>query len=98
MGGRSPSLSHYSNTPSLHHSVRCSFLDYDLVRAAHFCQPHADPFSLSGGNILADEIRFDGQLAVPAVDEHGQLNAPGPAEIIQIGRASCREGAETGGV
>src|ERR1017187_1757765 len=80
---RGPSLSQCSNTPIPQHSGWCSFLDYDFVRAAHFCQPHADPFGLSGGNVLADEIRFDGQLAVSAVDEHGQLNAPGPAEIIQ---------------
>ena len=72
------SVSHYSITPYsvVHFSRR-------LRRAAHFRQPHADAFGVGGGDILADEIRFDGQLAVAAVNEHRQLNAPGPAEIIQ---------------
>jgi hypothetical protein len=38
---------------------------------------------MGGWNILADEIRFDGQLAMSAVNEHRQLDAPGPAEVIQ---------------
>ena len=36
-----------------------------------------------GGDILADEIRLDRQFAMAAVDQHGQLDAPGPAEIIE---------------
>ena len=41
-------------------------------------------FSLwRGRHILADEIGLDGQFAVAAVDEHGQLNPARPAKIIQ---------------
>src|ERR1035441_10165011 len=77
------SAAHPSTNPSLQHSNWCSFLDYDFIRAAHFRQPHADAFGVGGGDILADEICFDGQLAVPAVDEHSQLNAAGPTKVIQ---------------
>ena len=40
-------------------------------------------FVESGGQILADEIGFDGQFAMAAIDQDGQLDAPGPAEIVE---------------
>ena len=33
-----------------------------------------NPFRHGGRNILADEIRFDRQLAMAAIDQHRQLN------------------------
>lgn len=33
-----------------------------------------------GGDVLADIVGADGQLAVAAIDEHGQLDRPGTAE------------------
>src|ERR1035437_1792167 len=71
-------LLQYSITPFVG-----SFLDYDFIRAAHFRQPHADALGVGGGDVLADEIRFDRQIAVTAVNQHGQLNAAGSAEVIQ---------------
>jgi hypothetical protein len=61
-----------------------SFLfEDDFVGAAGFGEADADAFGVSGGNVLADEIGFDGQLAVSAVNEDGKLDAPRAAEVIE---------------
>src|SRR5208283_4808073 len=58
-----------------------SFSQDDLVRLAGKVQPHAHFFRDGGRHVLADKIRAHRQLAVAPVDEHGQLDALGPAEI-----------------
>ena len=47
------------------------------------------------GHIFANEIRFDRQFAMAAIDQHGQLNPRGPAKIVQrIHRGARRASAE----
>jgi len=59
------------------------FLQQYGVLSAGFRQADDNVFIWSGGEVLAHEICFDRQLAVAAVDEHGQLNALGPAKVIE---------------
>jgi hypothetical protein len=42
-----------------------------------------DIFFWGGGDIFSNEIGFDGEFAMSAVDEDGELDTPGPAEIVQ---------------
>src|ERR1041385_5096197 len=49
------------------------FFQIDGVFATVFLQLDVDSFGERGRDIFADEIRFDGQLAMPAIDQHGQL-------------------------
>src|SRR5215469_410252 len=51
------------------------------VAAVRLLQEHLDAFGLGGGHVLADVVRPDRQLAVTAVDQHGQLDRAGPAEL-----------------
>jgi len=72
-----------SRTPALHRSVPFSFsFQHDLVHSAGFGETNMDALILGGRQVLAHEIRFDGQLAMPAIDQNRELNALGPAKII----------------
>src|SRR5262249_27221146 len=62
---------------------RSYFFQVHRVFTVEFLQPYVDEFTESGRHILTNEIGFDGQLAVAAVDEHGKLNALGSAKIVQ---------------
>ena len=42
-----------------------------------------DALGQRGREVLADEVGADRQLAVPAVDEHGELDRPGPADVVE---------------
>ena len=44
---------------------------------------HIDPFRERGRHILADKVWLDRQFAMTAVDQNGQLDPPGAAEIVQ---------------
>ena len=47
------------------------------------------------GHVLADEVGADRQLAVPAVDQHGQLHGARPAEVAQrVERGAHRPAGE----
>ncbi len=51
-------------------------LDGDLVGAVQLGDAHVHALIATGRDVLADEIGADRQLAVAAVDEHGQADAP----------------------
>ena len=65
----------------------CSF-ENDLIFAAVFTRVELDAFRSGGRHVLADEIRFDRQFAMAAIDQDGQLNWLGAAEIIQASIAA----------
>ena len=48
------------------------------------CSQHLDGLVARGDERAADVVGPDGQLAVAAVDEHGQLDARGSAEVDQL--------------
>ena len=55
----------------------------DFIREPHLGKPHVDSLGVGGRHVLADEIGLDGEFAMSTVDQHGQLNAPRAAEIVQ---------------
>jgi hypothetical protein len=67
--------------------LRLAFQVNEIV-AALFLQLHVDAFVSGGGNILADEVRFDGQLTMTAIDEDGELNAPRSPKSVNASRAA----------
>src|SRR5262245_66310476 len=74
------------------------FFDDDAVLAIVLAQAHGHALAARGGQILADVVRADRQLAVAAIDEARQLDRGRPAEVDdrverradEIGRASGR--------
>ena len=46
-------------------------------------EPDPHVFDRAGRQVLADEVGAQRQLAVTAVDEHCELDGPGPAELEQ---------------
>src|SRR5438093_8889275 len=82
---------HYSNIPSFH----CSSFHHHFIRPTHFSEAHVDTFGVGGGDIFADEIGFDRQLAMAAVDEHCELNPLRAAKVIErVHRRANRAPAE----
>src|SRR5438309_4594657 len=57
--------------------------DHRLVDAVLLQDLHFDPLGVGGGDVLAHVVRPDGQLAMPAVHQHRQLNGAGAAELDQ---------------
>src|SRR6185312_6487962 len=55
--------------------------DLHEVVAVGLGQAHPDVVARVGGQVLADRVGPDGQLAVAPVDQHGELDGPGPAEV-----------------
>ena len=55
----------------------------DLVHAVGLGEVHLDLLAARGRHVLAHEVGADRQLAVPAVDQDGELHAAGPAEVAQ---------------
>ena len=55
----------------------------DLVDAVQLLDPHVDPLLARGRQVLADVVGADRQLAVAAVDEHGELHPLGAAVVEQ---------------
>ena len=74
-------------------SSRCRFIGRhlrheDLVDAVDLGQMDLHLLAARGRHVLADEVRPDGQLAVPAVDQDRQLHAARAAQVAQ--RVQCR--------
>ena len=57
--------------------------EQDGVDLVHLDELHLDPLAAGGRQVLADVVGPDRQLAVAAVDEHGELDARGPAVVEQ---------------
>src|SRR5579864_397496 len=55
--------------------------DHRLVDAVLLVDQHLDALVLGGRHVLADVVGADRQLAMTAVDEHGELNRPRPSEV-----------------
>src|SRR5262245_56444748 len=53
--------------------------EQDAIDLVHLDELDLDALLARGGQVLADVVRADRQLAVAAVGEHGQLDALGPA-------------------
>src|ERR1041384_2800533 len=54
-----------------------------FVFPVRFLETHVDFFAERGRNIFAHEIGLDRQIAMSAIDQHGELHAAGAAEIVQ---------------
>src|SRR5262249_36184790 len=57
--------------------------EQDLVDLVDFHELHLDALGARGREVLADVVGADRQLAVAAVDEHGELDAIGAAVVEQ---------------
>src|ERR1700681_4869461 len=57
--------------------------DHRLVDAIVLHHEDLDPLRVRGGDVLADVVRTDGQLAMSAVDEDRQLDGLRPAKVHQ---------------
>ena len=57
--------------------------DGDGVDPVDGFEADPDPLGERGREVLADEVGADRQLAVAAVDQHGELHGPGPAHLGQ---------------
>src|SRR4029077_3635015 len=70
--------------------------EQDGVELVHLDELHLDPLSAGGGQVLADVVRPDRQLAVAPVDEHGELDARRSAVVEESldGRADRAAGVE----
>src|SRR6476469_6210454 len=70
--------------------------EQDAIDFVHLDELDLDALVAGGWQVLADVIRADGELAVAAVGEHGQLHALGPAvaEERVDGRADRAAGVE----
>ena len=55
--------------------------EQDGVDLVHLDELHLDALAARGGQVLADVVGPDRQLAVAAVDEDGELDARGPAVV-----------------
>jgi hypothetical protein len=51
------------------------------IVSAVFLEGHFDSLAAGGGDVLADKISLDGQFAMTAIHEHGELNPVRTAEI-----------------
>src|SRR6266478_9655434 len=81
-----PSASPTKARPSSRTSAAWRFLDgndHRLVDAVLLGDEDLDALRVRGGHVLADVIGTDRQLAVAAVDEHGQLDRPRAPEVHQ---------------
>src|SRR6478609_8802049 len=56
---------------------------HDVLAAVVAGQAHLDLLAVAGREVLADVVGPDRQLAVAAVDEHGQPHGAGAAEVGQ---------------
>src|ERR671927_539391 len=66
--------------------VRCllwRWNEQDLVDLVHLDELHLDALVARGRKVLADVVGTDRELAVPAVDQHGELDAIRPAVVEQ---------------
>src|SRR5438093_50549 len=59
------------------------FFDHHAVLAVVLLEPHRHAFAPRGGQVLADEIRADRQLAVAPVDQDRELDGRRAPEVDQ---------------
>src|SRR5437867_9018106 len=91
-----------AETPSSPSRCRCvnamltsSPFDHDLVHAIRLGEPDLHLLAARGGNVLADIVGADRQLAVTPVDQHRELDRLWPAEIDErIHRGADRAAGE----
>src|SRR5260370_13459557 len=79
-----PSAAPTKARPSSSTSAAWGFLDgnyHRLVDAVLLGDEDLDALRVRGGNVLADVIGPDRQLAVAAIDEHRQLDRPRAPEV-----------------
>src|SRR5213593_1162791 len=69
--------------PSSSTSAACALPGNDdrLVETVLFGDQHLDALRVGGRDVLADVVGADRELAMAAVDEHGQLDGTRPAEV-----------------
>ena len=60
-----------------------SWDEHDLVDLVHLDELHLHALAACGGQVLADVVGADGQLAVAAVAEDGEPDGAGPAVVEQ---------------
>src|SRR5205807_4927599 len=72
-GGRKPSRMTWMSPMGL------LWNEQDAVDLVHLDELDLDALVAGGGQVLADVVGADGQLAVAAVGEHGELHALGTA-------------------
>src|SRR5689334_25074581 len=53
--------------------LRFLLLYYHFILSAHFLQAHSDTFRQRRRHVLPHKIRFDRQLAMPAINQHRKL-------------------------
>src|SRR5207244_6123599 len=77
-----------ADTPSSPSRCRCvnamltsSPFDHDLVHAVRLREPDLYLLAARGGDVLADVVGADRELAVTAVDEDRELDRPRPPEV-----------------
>src|SRR5437870_12435207 len=77
-----------AETPSRPSKCRCvnpmltsSRFDHDLVHAVRLGEPDLHLLAARGGDVLADVVGADRELAVAAVDQHRELDRLRPAEV-----------------
>src|SRR5262245_43051923 len=71
------------------------FLQIDAVFAVKFLQSDVDALAQRGLDVFADEICFDRQFTMAAVDQDGELNPFGTAKIVEgIERGACGSAPE----
>ena len=58
-------------------------VDGDRVFAVGLAQPHEDALGDRRRQVLAHEVGADRQLAMAAVDQHGEAHRARPAEVVQ---------------
>src|SRR5438067_1385644 len=75
----------------------CSRLDFfdqqNFFRVIGLAKLHLDDFAVGGLNVAADIRSFNGQLAMPAINQHAKLNSPRPAVIKQRVESGARRAA-----
>src|SRR5262245_9123806 len=89
-------------TPSSPSRCRCvnamvppSALDDDLVHAVRFREVHRDTLAAGGGEVLADVVGTNRELAVAAVDQDGELDRLRAPEVDQcVHRGACGAAGE----
>ena len=66
-------------------------VDRDQILAVGLDEPHVDALGDGARQVLADEVGADRQLAVPAVDQHGQAHGAraGRGRSARRGRRGC---------
>jgi hypothetical protein len=66
-----------------HFLERDGLFKNDLTQAVALDELYIHPILRASLNSLPDEVRLDGEFAVTAVNEHGELNPARTAKVVQ---------------